>query len=134
MRVGRSSRSGRCPSARRGVAGTTRRSRGCAPAPGRAARELRDRFESGAAAFVPAPEDLGDALGAVTPRVEAPVPTLVRESGEGTVVFVPAAYPRATEIRVDGDPDDSFSWARGLSYTFDAGRYRDHVQVVVRGV
>ena len=99
-----------------------------------AIRDLRTRFESGAARLVDRADDLRGALNPVTPRVEAPVPTLLRETGEGTVLFVPAIHPRATEIAVGGDPDDWLSWARGLAYGFDAARYPGYVDVLVRGV
>jgi hypothetical protein len=99
-----------------------------------AVAELRARFASGAAQRVERSDGLEAALEGVVPRVEAPVPTLVRHDKDTTVVFVPAVHPRATRVEVDGDPDHWLSWARGTSYAFDRGRYAERLDVVVRGV
>src|SRR5262249_31412498 len=60
--------------------------------------ELRRRFDDGAATFVATAEELATALAGVPATVRADVPTLCRRSGEETVVFVPAVFPRATDI------------------------------------
>ena len=65
-----------------------------------AVAELAARFAAGAARSVATPGEIGDALAGVPSVVRAPVPTLLRRDGEGAVLFVPAVYPRATEVDV----------------------------------
>ena len=54
---------------------------------------LRRRFEEGTARFAASAADLERALAGFVPRVEAPVPPLVREVDGTTVVFLTAAFP-----------------------------------------
>ncbi len=70
--------------------------------------------------------DLEKELDAASP-VEAPVPTLVRRVGEATVVFVPAAFPRATRTR------ETEHWFLA-DYEFDPTSYESPMRVKVRGV
>ncbi|GLY84440.1 glycosylhydrolase-like jelly roll fold domain-containing protein [Actinoallomurus iriomotensis] len=68
-------------------------------------------------------------------RVDAPVPALVREVGGATLVFLTAAFPRATDASV-GRPDErgiELGWL-DASYDFDPGRYATEMRVRVRGV
>ncbi|MDP4503276.1 hypothetical protein [Nonomuraea turcica] len=97
---------------------------------------LRARFASGGGAvFAPSSEQLGQALAGLERRVEAPVPPLVREIGDTTVVFLTAAFPMASRIGV-GRPE-----ARGVdlgwldaAIDFDPGRYAREMRITVRGV
>ncbi|GAA5074404.1 hypothetical protein HNP84_009506 [Thermocatellispora tengchongensis] len=84
-----------------------------------------------------APEDLGEALAAAgfRPRVEAPVPPLVREVDGTTLVFLTAAAPRASRVGV-GRPEErgvDLGWL-DAAYDFDPGRYAREMRVRVRGV
>jgi len=100
-----------------------------------AVSRLRERFEAGAARLVASLEGLGDALAAVPARVRAPVPTLVRTDGERTLVLVPAAHPRATEMHTGVvSEEDHMAWADGVAYRFDPGRYAEEMEVLVAGV
>jgi hypothetical protein len=96
---------------------------------------LRRRFEEGTARFAASAADLERALAGFVPRVEAPVPPLVREVDGTTVVFLTAAFPRASEISV-GKPDERGVELGWLDATcdFDPGRYRREMRVRVRGV
>ncbi|MFD2350082.1 hypothetical protein ACFSTC_13140 [Nonomuraea ferruginea] len=49
---------------------------------------------------VATPTGLGEALAELPRRVEAPVPALVRETGDATLVFLTAAHPMASRISV----------------------------------
>jgi len=115
---------------------------------------LAERFASGAAAHIADPGGLGDLLAGDVPLVDAPVPTLVRVVGDATLVFVPAAFPRASTVeghlgRIDfdreryaremtvrvrdvtGDPElwEPFSGATGR--VLPTVRHEDGVEVVV---
>jgi hypothetical protein len=93
---------------------------------------LRTRFDSGAAIHVATPDDLAAVIDPLPAQVRAPVPTLLRRDGDAAVLFVPAVYPRATEIEIDGDADDWHSWTRDLRYRF--APVNDPIEVVVTGV
>ena len=111
------------------------------PLPARAAGddaavgELAARFAAGAARRVATPEGIGEALADVPSAVRAPVPTLLRRDGEAAVLFVPAVYPRATEVDPPADPaDELHSWNGGVSYRFDPGNRARSMELVVAGV
>ena len=95
---------------------------------------LAARFASGAARQVATADAVGEALADVPSVVRAPVPTLLRRDGEGAVLFVPAVYPRATEVDVPTDTDDLHSWNGGVSYRFDPSAQPRSFDVVVEGV
>ncbi|GAA2073958.1 glycosylhydrolase-like jelly roll fold domain-containing protein [Actinomadura alba] len=85
------------------------------------------RFAGSPAELPPAP--VGPA------RVEAPVPVLVREVEGATLVFLTAAFPRASEVSV-GRPDErgvELGWV-DAAYDFDPVRYATEMRVRVRGV
>jgi hypothetical protein len=96
---------------------------------------LRARLEDPAnAGFVGSPDDLGAALAGLS-RVEAPVPALVREFDGATMVFLTAAFPRASEVSV-GRPDErgvELGWLDALC-DFDPARYATEMRVRVYGV
>ncbi|MFC7584809.1 hypothetical protein ACFQYP_14535 [Nonomuraea antimicrobica] len=95
----------------------------------RAGAVLRD------ALFVESAGRLGEALDGLERRVEAPVPALVREDGETTLVFLPAAFPMASRVGV-GRPEErgvDLGWLDAV-IDFDPARYRREMPVVVRGV
>ena len=94
---------------------------------------LRERFAGGAAQLVAAPEDLRRALEGVPRQVRAPVPTLRRVDGDRTVVFVPAAFPRATRAEISDDPHAAWPWLT-LRYDFAPERYARELEVTVTGV
>ncbi len=99
-------------------------------------RELRLRrlFEQGRARFVTTAADLGDVL-VFNRRVSSDAPVLVREVGDTTVVFVTAAFPRASEVSV-GAPDSrgvDLGWL-DARYTFSPSRYAESVRIAVRDV
>ena len=89
------------------------------PAPVRALRSL---IESGKAKLAPDPRAVPEALRHIPRRVEAPVPTLLRQAGGNLMLFVPAAHPGATQF------------APEHHYTFDTARYRRNMTIRVRGV
>jgi hypothetical protein len=96
---------------------------------------LRQRFADGRARFVESPEELGEALADVPRTVEADVPTLCRRSGDETVVFVPAAFPRATRIELPQAYVESWGpWDDDLRIDFDPSRYAATRAVTVAGV
>ena len=66
------------------------------------------------------------ALGAASPLVDAPVPTLVRRVGDATVVFVQGAFPRASNI-------NTTDW-QNPKIDFDRARYAGSMTVRVRDV
>ncbi|MEU4328354.1 hypothetical protein [Nonomuraea dietziae] len=89
----------------------------------------------GKARFVASADGLGEALAGFEPRVEAPVPPLVREVDGTTLVFLTAAFPRASEIGV-GRPRSrgvELGWL-DATVDFDQDRYRRHMRVRVRDV
>ncbi|MFI7705050.1 hypothetical protein [Nonomuraea sp. NPDC049480] len=85
--------------------------------------------------YVETPGHLGEALAGMPRRVEAPVPTLVREAGDTTLVFLTAAFPMASRISV-GRPEErgvELGWL-DAEIDFDPARYARETRVVVRGV
>ncbi|GAB3981264.1 hypothetical protein GCM10029978_081560 [Actinoallomurus acanthiterrae] len=84
--------------------------------------------------FVGSPSELTTALTGL-PRVDAPMPALVREVDGATLVFLTAAFPRASEVSV-GRPDErgiELGWLDALC-DFDPGRYAADMRVRVRDV
>ncbi|MEU6578549.1 hypothetical protein [Streptomyces sp. NPDC046805] len=78
--------------------------------------------------------ELGPLLGPLR-RVTAEVPPLVREVDGATLVFVQAAFPRASRVTV-ARPDArgvGLGWAEA-EIDFDPGRYARDMRVRVRGV
>ncbi|BCX03340.1 MAG: hypothetical protein KatS3mg053_1278 [Candidatus Roseilinea sp.] len=87
---------------------------------------LRARFDNGQASLIPSADHIGEAL-AVLPRAfDAPMPTLHRRIEGHDVLFVPAAFPRATEIH-------SRHWLTNIAYDFDPARYRRNMTVRAYG-
>jgi hypothetical protein len=84
--------------------------------------------------FVESADDLGSLLNQVV-RVEAPVPSLVREVDGATVIFLPAASPGASRISVERPEQRGadLGWL-DVTYDFDPGRYTSQMRVRVRGV
>ena len=95
---------------------------------------LRARFDAGAAQQVATPADLAAVLDPLPAQVRAPVPTLLRRDGDAAVLFVPAVFPRSTEIEIDGDGDEWHSWTQGLRYRFDATSASASLDVEVAGL
>ncbi|MFF3671623.1 hypothetical protein [Microtetraspora malaysiensis] len=89
----------------------------------------------GAARSVASAADLAEGLAGYVPQVEAPVPPLAREVDGTTVVFLTAAFPRASEIGV-GRPEERGVELGWLDATcdFDSGRYRREMRVRIRDV
>lgn len=79
------------------------------------------------------PEDLVSFLADVPGPVEAPVPTLMRRVGETTVLFVPAAFPRATDLRMRGERGLGLGWL-DIDYDFDPSSYHRRMDIKVRGL
>ncbi|GAA2216468.1 hypothetical protein GCM10009850_119370 [Nonomuraea monospora] len=87
------------------------------------------------ARFVASADRLGEVLEGLERRVEAPVPALVREHGETTLVFLPATFPMASRIHV-GRPDErgvDLGWLDAV-IDFDPARYAREMPITVRGV
>ena len=93
--------------------------------------ELAARFASGAAHQVDQPDAIGDVLQAVPRRVQAPVPTLLRTNGDAGLLFVPAAFPRATVVELAAQADVQHPWAQGVSYRFDPANHARSMDVVL---
>jgi hypothetical protein len=68
-------------------------------------------------------------------RVEAPVPVLVRELDGATLIFLTAAFPRASAVSVGrpGDRGVELGWL-DATCDFDPARYEKRMRVRVRGV
>ncbi|MCO6003827.1 hypothetical protein NE236_02435 [Actinoallomurus purpureus] len=100
----------------------------------RAVARLRARLEDlPGSGVVGSAGDLGSVLGDPGP-VDAPVPALVREVEGATVVFLTAAFPRASDVSV-GRPDErgiELGWL-DVSCDFDPDRYHREMRVRVRG-
>ena len=94
--------------------------------PAEAVERLGALFVEGRAIQVAGPEDVPAVLARIPRDVDAPVPTLHRRIGERDVLFIPAAFPRATEVSPTAD------W-REVAYTFDPSRYAREMTVRVRG-
>jgi hypothetical protein len=71
--------------------------------------------------------DLRAALTDVERRVDAPVPTLLRQVGDRHVLFVPAAFPRATRTASVAGPLQT-------TYAFDRSAYAERMTIRVRDV
>ncbi|MFI9550484.1 RHS repeat domain-containing protein [Nonomuraea endophytica] len=87
------------------------------------------------ARFVEEAGRLGEALEGLERRVEAPVPALVREDGETTMVFLPASFPMASRIGV-GKPEErgvDLGWLDAV-IDFDPDRHAREMAITVRGV
>ncbi len=104
----------------------TREATGSTPADSPLAR-LRQLFEQGKAKWVAEAEAVPQALADLPRRVDAPVPTLMRNVDGHTVLFVPAAYPTATRFSETGHWLD-------VDYHFDPNAYQRPMRVTVRGV
>lgn len=94
---------------------------------------LASLFDEGRAHRLLTPADLTEFMTGVEGRVEAPVPTLMRRVGDATVLFVPAAFPRATELRMHGGRGVELGWL-DIDYEFDPSAYHRRMDVKVRGV
>lgn len=79
-------------------------------------QRLRALFDAGKAIRIGRAEDLPGALADLPRRVDAPVPTLQRRIGGHDVLFIPATFPRATQM------DNRRNWS-DIHYTFDPQRY-----------
>ncbi|MHB1572013.1 MAG: glycosyl hydrolase family 2 protein, partial [Solirubrobacteraceae bacterium] len=98
-----------------------------------AVQELRRRFQSGAAAQVDTPDDLAGALAGVPAAVHADVPTLCRRDGDRLLMFVPAAFPRASRVSMPDDPDPVLAWL-DTAIDFEPSGWAPERDVLVRGV
>lgn len=96
-------------------------------------RELRERFELGVARRVDSADDLTGVFATLAPAVPADVPTLCRRQGGEVVLFVPAAFPRASEVSTPAEPDPVFAWL-DPEIDFDPARWAREREVVVAGV
>jgi hypothetical protein len=77
---------------------------------------LRRLFESGRAIHIDSPNQIGATLATLPRPIDAPVPVLHRRVDGHDLVFVPAAFPRATEL-------SNRHWL-DIDYTLDLGRER----------
>lgn len=94
---------------------------------------LRKRFDLGEALLVETVGEVPEALARLPRRVEAEVPTLVREVDGALVVFVTATEWSATRVG-DGRAVErgiSHDWAT-VGYDFDSGRYLRETTLRVR--
>jgi hypothetical protein len=98
-----------------------------------AVQQLTALFERGRARSVSTPEELVPLLAAVPAQIEAAVPTLVRQIGQATVVFVPAISPRATRMRSEQETGVEAAWLN-VDYTFDPSTYHRVLTVRVHGI
>ncbi len=96
-------------------------------------QELAGLLQAGEATLAETVVDLLSLLGEMQGPVEAPVPTLVRKAGDDTIVFVPAIFPRATEMASERGQGAEASWV-DVDYAFDPKRYAERMSVRVRGV
>ena len=97
------------------------------------AKTLAVLFDEGRAHHLSSPNDLVEFLADVPGHIEAPVPTLMRQVGESTVLFVPAAFPRATKLRMHGGRGTELGWL-DIDYDFDPSAYYQHMSVKVKNV
>ncbi len=88
---------------------------------------LKDHFAAGRARLVAQAEELPAALASLPRLVEAPVPTLRRRIAGQEVIFVPAAFPYATQ------QERNRSWL-DVSYSFDPANYACNMEITVAGV
>jgi hypothetical protein len=94
---------------------------------------LRERFDLGEARLVDTADEVPDALARLSRRVEAEVPTLVREVDDALVVFITATEWSATRVG-DGRAVErgiSHDWAT-VGYDFDSDRYLRETTLRVR--
>lgn len=94
---------------------------------------LASRFEEQRASYVDSAQELYEVLSDVPERIQAPVPTLMRQVGDATVVFIPAAFPHATELKALKERDVHHGWL-DVDYRFDPSAYERSMTVKVRGV
>lgn len=87
---------------------------------------LRAHFEAGRATLIQSADDIGKALADLPRAFDAPVPTLHRHIAGRDVLFVPAAFPRATEMA-------GRHWLTDIAYDFDPQRYRRNMTVRAYG-
>lgn len=86
---------------------------------------LRRLFDSGRAQRVATPDHIGAALATVPRPFDAPVPVLHRRVDGHDLVFVPAAFPRATELT-------KRHWL-DITYTLNLERYQRGMVVRAHG-
>jgi hypothetical protein len=96
-------------------------------------KALVSLFDEGRAHRLDSPEDLTVFLSDVPGQVEAPVPTLMRRVDDATVLFVPAAFPRATQLTMHGERGIELGWL-DIDYEFDPSAYHRHMDIRVEGV
>lgn len=96
-------------------------------------KALASLFGERRASRVDSAQELKKALEDVPERIQAPVPTLIRRVGDATVVFIPAAFPHATELRAGSERDIHHGWL-DVEYRFDPSEYERAMTVKVRGV
>lgn len=96
-------------------------------------KALASLFDEGCAHRLASPEDIVEFLADIPGHVEAPVPTLMRRVGESTVLFVPAAFPRATELRMHGGRGVELGWL-DIDYDFDPSAYYRRMDIKVKGI
>lgn len=97
------------------------------------AEALASLFDEGRAHRLASPEDIVRFLADVPGYVEAPVPTLMRRVGEATVLFVTAAFPRATDLRMHGGRGTELGWL-DIDYDFDPSAYYRYMDIKVKDV
>ena len=102
--------------------------------------ELLEKLRGERVRLVEDPEHLGALLEDVRPLIEAPVPTLVRQSGDWTVAFVPATASRATVFGLSSVNDErdldaiQHAWRYKLDYRFERERYAASIDIVTHDV
>ena len=94
-------------------------------APTGQAELFQSLFTSGKAFSVPDAADVTEVLNRFPRAIEAPVPMLHRRIHGADVLFVPAAFPHATQSH-------SANWLKA-EYDFDPARYQRPMKIVVRG-
>jgi hypothetical protein len=77
--------------------------------------------------------DLAPILANLPRRITAPVPTLMRQIGDATVVFIPAISPRATAMPHRPSRGAELGWL-DIDYQFDPSRYTRSMKINVRGL
>lgn len=87
---------------------------------------LRAHFDAGRATLIESADRIGAALADLPRSFDAPVPTLHRRIEGRDVLFVPAAFPRATEMACR-------HWLTDIAYGFDPQRYRRNMTVRAYG-
>lgn len=87
--------------------------------------QLLALFDTGKAIFVENADQGAAVLDPLTRAIEAPVPTLHRHIDGADVIFIPAAFPHATE-------SNAAHWLHA-DYDFDVSRYQRQMRIVTRG-